>query len=392
VPLLEKVKALGIPIVGVISDKEKGLVPAIARALPDKPHQFCQSHYLANVRKPMDDDLASLGKGIADVVSAVRKLARKVETIEERADCESASAGAELPAVEIEEEDEDEDTNALDVSPPPASSAEPERVDTATEEVKIVKQLAGAALAAGKASGDPILGPTAVKRYERLERVRQVAQQAAAKSGEHWPLLASLIAALTVLTQHAALAERLIEQVSVVRKIAHILNFQAPGRQIKRMLKTYLNSLAKRSQELKAGPLAAYLLQVVSVSNRYWSGLFHCYDNKDIPRTNNDTEQLFNVFKRHLRKITGGKSTAGGPVESGAAFVLEAWSAVRLRPQLLELLCQVPPDKLLAARKELEAIAEPARQRRSIQRDPERYLKEIITGLEEWVAAAENSG
>ena len=38
-----------------------------------------------------------------------------------------------------------------------------------------------------------------------------------------------------------------------------------------------------------AGPLQHF----VKVSRSYEPGLFHCYDVKDLPRTNNDLEQLF---------------------------------------------------------------------------------------------------
>ena len=53
--LLRRVKDLDIPVTGIISDKEKGLVPAIEQAFPGVKHQFCQSHYLTNVKKPMEE-------------------------------------------------------------------------------------------------------------------------------------------------------------------------------------------------------------------------------------------------------------------------------------------------------------------------------------------------
>ena len=37
----------------VLSDKQTGLVPAVATALPDSRHQFCQAHYLRNLAEPL---------------------------------------------------------------------------------------------------------------------------------------------------------------------------------------------------------------------------------------------------------------------------------------------------------------------------------------------------
>jgi len=355
--LLLKVKALGIPVTGVISDKEKGLVPAVERAFPRVNHQYCQSHFLNNVRKPMDDDLAMLGHEVSKIVSAVKAFARDVGGLVE----EQAASGAALPKYA--------------------------KVDVSLEEMNLVKELCGAALAGGKATGDAILGPAPVKRFERLGKVKQVAEQAALRRGGEWKLLGALITILSLLTAHADLAARLARQVEIVRRVAHILNFKATGRQIRRMLRTLLNSLQREVlQEHADAALLSFVDHVVAVSNRYWKGLFHCYDNKDIPRTDNALEQLFNLLKRHERRITGRKSTAGGPLESMAAFVLEAWSTIRLRPQYADLIRQVPPDRLLAARAEVEKLAGPARKRRSIQRDPERHLRRV---LDEWLGSAD---
>ena len=40
-PLLERLKAMDVPIKAFVTDMEKGLVPAVRAAFPDVPHQFC---------------------------------------------------------------------------------------------------------------------------------------------------------------------------------------------------------------------------------------------------------------------------------------------------------------------------------------------------------------
>ena len=53
--------------------------------------------------------------------------------------------------------------------------------------------------------------------------------------------------------------------------------------------------------------LGAWATHVYRVTYTYWSGLFHCYDDPRIPRTNNDLEQYFGRARHHERRATGRK-------------------------------------------------------------------------------------
>jgi hypothetical protein len=50
---LEPLKHLEWPILTVLSDKQTGLVPAVATVLPNSRYQFCQAHYLHNLAEPL---------------------------------------------------------------------------------------------------------------------------------------------------------------------------------------------------------------------------------------------------------------------------------------------------------------------------------------------------
>ena len=45
---LAPLRQLDWPILAILSDKQTGLVPAVASVFPKRPHQFCQAHYLRN--------------------------------------------------------------------------------------------------------------------------------------------------------------------------------------------------------------------------------------------------------------------------------------------------------------------------------------------------------
>jgi len=51
--LLAPVAALGLPVIGAISDAQESLVNAIAELWPDVPHQTCQFHYLRDAADPI---------------------------------------------------------------------------------------------------------------------------------------------------------------------------------------------------------------------------------------------------------------------------------------------------------------------------------------------------
>jgi hypothetical protein len=113
------------------------------------------------------------------------------------------------------------------------------------------------------------------------------------------------------------------------------------------------------------------------VTRSYWPGLFHCYDVPDLPRTDNDLEQLFGSHRYHERRAGGRKGASPGLVVRGSVRLIAA-TATRLggavRGEDL-----APGD--LAAWRELRGGLERRRelraQGRRFRRDPAAYLQEL---------------
>ncbi len=53
--LLRPVEELGLPILSTVSDKQGSVRKAVETMWPDMPHQWCQSHYLGNMTRPIYD-------------------------------------------------------------------------------------------------------------------------------------------------------------------------------------------------------------------------------------------------------------------------------------------------------------------------------------------------
>jgi len=78
--LLTEVKgALGVPIVGVISDGQDSIRKAVKKALDGVPHQLCHFHYLREAAKPIYEADRHAKKELKKRVRGVRPIERKVE-------------------------------------------------------------------------------------------------------------------------------------------------------------------------------------------------------------------------------------------------------------------------------------------------------------------------
>ena len=78
--LLSQVRgAVGVPVVGVVSDGQHSIRKAIAKALPGVPHQLCQFHYLREAARPIYEADRHAKKELKKKVREVRGIERSVE-------------------------------------------------------------------------------------------------------------------------------------------------------------------------------------------------------------------------------------------------------------------------------------------------------------------------
>jgi len=143
-PFIAQLKEIDVPIIAVVSDKEKGLVPAIEKALPGTAHQFRQLHYVENVAEPMEEDLTALGAQIRATERNLRSYERKLLRHKEKAEKASEPVPADL-GVSLE--------------------------------------LCEAARAEGRRHARAPFDPPALKRHQGLERVAKAAASARRKKG-----------------------------------------------------------------------------------------------------------------------------------------------------------------------------------------------------------------
>lgn len=124
------------------------------------------------------------------------------------------------------------------------------------------------------------------------------------------------------------------------------------------------------------GPLEDALTHFLKVTRSSRAGLFHCYDDPELPRTNNDLEHYFGQHRYHERRATGQKrgspyTVLHGPVRvvAGAITRIRSFTAAEL----------APPNREDWQRLRTEVRERFARraQGQHFRRDPDAYLAQL---------------
>lgn len=160
-----------------------------------------------------------------------------------------------------------------------------------------------------------------------------------------------------------------------VHQAARILGAeQASGAQVRRRLGGLLGAMARHRQ--RAGALAGAVGHFLKVSRSYWSGLFACYDDDGIPRTNNALEQLFGSQRYHERRASGRKVGSPALVLRGSARLVAA-VATRQRTFTADDLAGADRVEWRRLRQTLDGRRQRRTQRRRFRSNPEAYLREL---------------
>jgi hypothetical protein len=187
VPLLERVRAMGVPVIGVVTDKEKGLVPAVERVFPEVPYQFCQTHFLRNCAKPLQADLTALQASVRRRADAVREVGKlvAVATPDGLVVEPAATARPSLDGPLVRERPGTPES--IPSTPEPAARAQSVAPEPETEaavgmsEHELVHEVCELVRVNSRISGKAPLDPPELKRHQRLEELRGLIDEAREK-------------------------------------------------------------------------------------------------------------------------------------------------------------------------------------------------------------------
>lgn len=333
---LQPLRQLPGSILAVLSDKQKGLVPAVASVLPDVRHYFCQAHYLKNLAEPLAEADSAFNVELRKAVRCkVGPLIRAEKATQAPQPGLLTVTGLlpDNPSVTLESE-----------SPNAKPSITPASDATVADEV--VTHLLRHTRYLLTLKGRPPFRLAGIETYQRLQEVADLIQELL--DHRYDPRLARLGHGLqAALPSFADEYWDLQQGATWLRDIARILELPdddspTTGEQVAQQLRTYLDDLLALPN--LPPPLDAFRRHLDKVSISYWPGLFHCYDLEELPRTNNDIESLFRDTQRRLLRTTGQKGQTRRALQRTGAW--ELLPRPPTQAERLAALRQVPPIQL----------------------------------------------
>lgn len=328
--LLKPVIALGLPILGTVSDKQPCLEKALELVLPSVPHMWCHPHYLGNAMDPVyERDLALKTELRQEIRKEIRPMVAEILSQNEDIDCTPQLV-----------------TGALaDQLRPPQAEPTPKMPGASplapADAVRgLVSDLKQALSRKGRApfnlSGVPMFADL-LAIQNTLGECLQLAEES------H---LRSLYNTLNRTLPNYAASFKEVEQAQTwVKDIAAILDAplpteKDPGPGADAVALQVAHCLGALADQPNLGPwLTQTRRSLFALTDRYWTGLFPCYDIPGLPRTNNALESLFGQTKRQFRRRLG-TSQLREPILRHAAWTIlqiEASSPVELQRELMRV-------------------------------------------------------
>ena len=223
-----------------------------------------------------------------------------------------------------------------------------------------------------------------VELYDRMKQVRAVVRRCLADYTLEDKYRCALLEIERILAEVVndarikSLVKRLKEYYRDFQKLRQALESQGSRAEVEARVKRYMNLFKRR------GRRDVRYLKVVGQIESVWEGLFHCYDDSKIPRTNNDLENFVKRLRGLWRRITG-------------CNVMDEWilyhapdavylfnfldghlEALGIEVTLKEAMVCVGRETYTAVLREREVRKAGDRFRRRMNRNPKETLKKII--------------
>ena len=334
---LKPLQHLEWPILAVLSDKQKGLVPAVATLFPNHPPQFCQAHDLRNLAEPLAETDSAFK---VDLRQAVRHqvgdlIRQEPQPISDRGGVLTVTGLLPSPL----------EVPLSSCAPPPSAPlATPlSKADT------VVTSLLRHTRYLLTLKGRPPFRLAGLETVERLGHVTRLGVDLLAVRYE--PRLAQLVPSLqAALSPFAQTVEGLQQGAAWLRGIAYLLEppsrSRSGGDHVAEQLRDYLDIVCRWPHLTPT--LKAFGRHLAKVSRSYWPGLFHCYNVPGLARTNHDLESRFRDTTRRLLRTTGQKGLTLRMLQRQGAW--ELLPGLPSEAQVLDAVCQTSPEALAQER------------------------------------------
>jgi hypothetical protein len=362
---LTPVKALNLPWLATVSDKQSTLIKALNATWLDLPHQYCQAHYLSNAVTPLyeaDEHMKTqMRKQVRKQAGATMRQAQA--EAKQRASTDDSSLVvtglAVHPPAGLEEvkaaAQACRDKAVTPQDTPTLSKPEPVSHPQTAADVRQVLKGSNVIVYECRSKKNPALTNTHTNPApppsdsqqqvdelvaEYAARLRRILSRSGRKPfrlaglrlyADLLTLLGSLETSLTHLPNEPRLAcfadairdallafeaeyTWIAEGYSWVLDISDVLDAplpepesDTPDTPLSSTVQAQLAALLERLRQRTdlGDSLLSFRKHVLALTERYAPGLFHCYDIPGLPRTNNDLESLFGRVRRQTLLTSG---------------------------------------------------------------------------------------
>jgi hypothetical protein len=297
---LQPIAALGLPVTAVMSDKQRGLAPAIAEVFSSAKHSFCQMHYLGNAAERISEADEAMKIELRQAVRQDLGALIRQEKVEKQGVL-TVTGGIPSPVT------------PKGMSPDPGVQEQEAILQDIFRRIRYLLTL----------KGRPPFCLAGIEMFERLTEVKDLLERLSAHH-EH-PQLAQVQQGLRTALQLVQTNYTLLRQAADwLEQIADLLDptgkSDRSAAQVQQTLFAYLEQI-KIVSNRKPG-LQPFFRTIQKTTFNYAPGLFHCYDMPDFPRTNNDRESDFRDLNRRLLRTTGQKGLTRRILQRSGAWEL----------------------------------------------------------------------
>jgi hypothetical protein len=329
---LRPIAEMGLQVEVVMSDKQRGLVPAVEVVFPNSKHAFCQGHYLNNIAEPV----ATADEGMK--VSLRKSVRKQIGDLIRPEQVEQPGVLTVTGLIPSPVTDEQSPGSVSETRPDEGSVLTPEATseqpstgsETKTEPLDPIKQEQEEIVTAFKRrirylltlKGRPPFRLAGIEMYERLAEVSACLNGLISHAPD--PCLVQLHQGLEqTLPMFKDDYDNLSQAATWLHQISDLLEPADPaltGEQVQKDLLAYLDDIGDQCQDNVV--LAQFAKQIDKTTHSYKSGLFHTYNIPDLPRTNNDRESEFRGLNQHLLRTTGQKGATRRIIQRSGAWEL----------------------------------------------------------------------
>lgn len=397
---MEECKKLlvNLPVLATMCDGEGALLTGLETVWSDAAHGLCQSHYLSNLAKPVEEDDRGLKE---ELQTQLFKLVGVPTLTPEEAETRRKPfvVSSEAASTESEPSPDTEQplrptvragsrfANLLFSSPASADA------ETANEQEARVGQMEryygyyrrAVRDALTRSSRKP-LQYGGLQGYDQLVGINQALLQRREKWGTD-PYLDALqqrvqSAVTAAQTQAASIHQAKDCLVEVERCLAQspLPSLDTPpepspssprSQIVARKLKQIFDDLA---QQPDLSSTSLRLIEKWKRMKKKWvPGILHCYDTPGLPRHNLKLEGLFGTLRRNERRVSGRKETSPLRIFGPGELMLTALK----EHEVLPLLQSVSTQTYWTERRKQEEREEPRRWLRRLRQNPVRALAQV---------------